>query len=156
MLDGTTEVAGLDATAVRTTKKIDGKEDEETRFYAQDDDGNVWVVGVESASGLSWQAGEDTTDAEAGLAMPAHPRLGDGWLTFRLPHLLEPSTTVEDQTRERVQTSPPAGRPCWSRHRRRQSGRRTWVRPSSSPSGLPQWPGAPGCGCPGCGCGAPH
>ncbi len=109
VLDGTTEVAGLDATAVRTTKKIDGKEDEETRFYAQDDDGNVWVVGVESASGLSWQAGEDTTDAEAGLAMPAHPRLGDGWLTFRLPHLLEPSTTVEDQTRERVQTRESSG-----------------------------------------------
>lgn len=107
VLDGTTEVAGLSATAVRTTTEIDGGADEETRFYAQDDDGNVWVVGVESATGLSWRAGEDA--AEAGLAMPAHPRLGDGWLTYRLPNLLQPSTTVEDQTPERVQTRESSG-----------------------------------------------
>ncbi len=107
VLDGTREVAGLTATAVRTRSQIDGTGDVETRFYAQDDDGNVWVVGVESADGLSWRAGEDA--AEAGLAMPAHPRLGDGWLTFLLPNVLEPSTIVEDQTTERVQTRESSG-----------------------------------------------
>ena len=104
---GTTEVAGLRATAVRTTTDIDGATDEETRFYAQDEDGNVWLVGADSDTGVSWQAGVD--GAEAGLAMPFAPRLGDGWLTFRLPNLLEVSRTVEDQSREMVQVRDEAG-----------------------------------------------
>lgn len=102
VLDGATEVAGLSATAVRTVTDVDGDLEEETRFYSQDDDGNVWLVGVDSADGLSWRAGED--DAEAGLAMPAEPRLGDGWLTYRLADLHEASRAVEDQSREMVQT----------------------------------------------------
>ena len=36
--------------------------------------------------------------------MPADPRLGDGWLTYSVPNLPEASTTVEDQSREMVQT----------------------------------------------------
>ncbi len=102
VVDGTTEVAGLAATGVRTTSDIEGEAEVETRFYAQDDAGNVWLVGVDSDAELSWRAGED--GAEAGLAMPADPRLGDGWLTHRVPNLLEASTTVEDQSREMVQT----------------------------------------------------
>ena len=101
VLDGSSDVAGLSATGVRTTTEIDGDSEDETRFYAQDEDGNVWLVAVDSA-GLSWRAGED--GAEAGLAMPADPRLGDGWLTFSVPDLLEASTTVEDQSRDMVQT----------------------------------------------------
>jgi hypothetical protein len=101
VLDGTTEVAGLVATAVRTVTDLGGAPDDETRFYAQDDDGNVWLVGVDSSTGLTWRAGED--DAEAGLAMPAEPRLGDGWVTYRLPNLQEASTTVEDQSAAIVQ-----------------------------------------------------
>jgi len=107
VLDGTSEVAGLTATAVRTVTDVDGEAEDETRFYAQDADGNVWLVGADSDTGVSWRAGED--DAEAGLAMPADPRLGDGWLAFRLPHLLEPRTTVEDQSREMVQTRESSG-----------------------------------------------
>ncbi len=104
VLDATSRVAGLTATAVRTVTDLDGddRDEEVTRFYAQDDDGNVWLVGADSSPGISWRAGEDK--AVAGLAMPAEPRLGDGWLTYRLPHLLEGTTTVEDQSREMVQT----------------------------------------------------
>lgn len=109
VVDATSEIAGLTATAVRTVTDLDGdaQDTEETRFYAQDDAGNVWLVGADSDTGLSWRAGED--DAEAGLAMPAHPRLGDGWLAFSLPNLLEPTTTVEDQSREMVQTRESSG-----------------------------------------------
>lgn len=107
VLAGTSEVAGLGATAVRTTTDLDGRADDETRYYAQDVDGNVWLVGVDSDTGLSWRAGVD--GAEAGLAMPADPRLGDGWLTFRVPNLLEASTMVEDQSRELVQTRESTG-----------------------------------------------
>ena len=98
---GTTEVAGLAATGVRTTSDIEGEVEEVTRFYAQDDDGNVWLVGVESAPGGSWRAGVD--GAEAGLAMPAAPRLGDGWLAYDVPGLPRASSVVEDQSREMVQ-----------------------------------------------------
>ena len=101
VLDGTTEVDGLTATAVRTITDIEGDVEDETRFYAQDDDGNVWLVGVDSATGLTWRAGED--DAEAGLVMPARPRLGDGWVTYRLPNLQEARTTVEDQSAAMVE-----------------------------------------------------
>jgi hypothetical protein len=102
VLAGTTEVAGLTATSVRTTVTIDGDTDETTRSYAQDEDGNVWLVAVESPSGSSWTAGE--AGAEAGLAMPADPRLGDGWLAYAVPGLAEASTTVEDQSPDMVQT----------------------------------------------------
>jgi hypothetical protein len=104
VLDATSQVAGLTATAVRTVTDLDGDDQdvEETRFYAQDADGNVWLVGLDSFPGTSWRAGEG--NAEAGLAMPADPRLGDGWLTYRLANGLEASTTVEDQSPELVQT----------------------------------------------------
>lgn len=48
-------------------------------FYAQDRAGNVWWFGREGA----WQAG--VGGAEAGLAMPATPRLGDGFAQGGLP-----------------------------------------------------------------------
>ena len=107
VLAGTTEVAGLTTTGVRTVTNVDGETTDETRFYAQDDAGNVWLVGVASTTGLSWRAGVD--GAEAGLAMPADLRLGDGWLTYRVPNLLEASTRVEDVSREMVQVRETAG-----------------------------------------------
>lgn len=45
-------------------------------YYAQDRAGNVWLFGEEGPA-RSWRAG--VSGAEAGLAMPATPRLGDGW-----------------------------------------------------------------------------
>lgn len=107
VLDDTTEIAGLEATALQVTMDLEGPTGEETRFYAQDEDGNVWLVGVDSATGLSWRAGVDS--AEAGLAMPADPRLGDGWVRFSVPNLLVATTRVEDQSPTLVQTRDEAG-----------------------------------------------
>jgi hypothetical protein len=99
--DAPVAVADLDATAVETTTDLgSGPMTVETRLYAQDDEGNVWLVGVESAD-TSWRAGAD--GAEAGLAMPAHPRLGDGWLAYAVPSLPETSRRVEDLSSEMVQ-----------------------------------------------------
>jgi hypothetical protein len=105
---GTTLVAGLTATAVRTVTDLDGTSDDSdvTRFYAQDDDGNVWLVGAD-ADGASWRAGE--AGAEAGLAMPAGPRLGDGWRPYAVPGLPEAGITVEDQSSDLVQTREESG-----------------------------------------------
>jgi hypothetical protein len=75
VLDETREVQGVTATVVLESiadergRTIDGT----TAWFAQDDDGNVWRLGEEG----SWEAGVD--GAEAGLAMPARPRVGDGF-----------------------------------------------------------------------------
>lgn len=100
VVDGTTRVAGLDATTVRTTLDLDGRTDEVDRLYAQDRAGNVWLVGEDRADG-GWRAGEG--GAEAGLAMPADPRLGDGWLTCEVPGQARASRSIEEQTPELVQ-----------------------------------------------------
>jgi len=63
------EVAGV-ATTSRVSTEPSG---EVTDWFAQDDDGNVWWLGREG----SWRAGED--GAEAGIAMLARPRIGDGY-----------------------------------------------------------------------------
>ena len=55
-------------------------------LYAQDRAGNVWWFGREG----QWRAGEE--GAEAGLAMPAAPRLGDGFRTASAPGLSEVAT----------------------------------------------------------------
>ena len=102
VLEGTTDVGGLAATGVTTASAIDGRDDISTRYYAQDTAGNVWLVGADEGGVGSWRAGED--GAQAGLAVPAHPRLGDGWLTRVVPGRAEESTRVEDQSRAMVQT----------------------------------------------------
>ncbi len=99
--DGTIPVGGLSATALEvTTDPGDGAATVVTRLYAQDDDGNVWLVGVESDADR-WRAGED--GAEAGLVMPAQPRLGDGWLAYSVPSLPEASRRVQDLSSEQVE-----------------------------------------------------
>ena len=99
--DDAIPVGDLTATAVETTTDPGGgTATVETRLYAQDDHGNVWLLGVESAAG-SWRAGTD--GAEAGLVMPAQPRLGDGWLAYAVPSLPESSRRVEDLSSEQVQ-----------------------------------------------------
>ena len=104
VLDRTTDVDGVAATGVTTATDIDGTGDVSTRYYAQDAEGNVWLVGADDG-GVGrdeWRAGE--AGAEAALAMPALPPLGDGWLTHVVPGRPEASTRVEDQSREMVQT----------------------------------------------------
>jgi hypothetical protein len=68
--DQTETVAGV-ATTVVTRSDPTGAE--VVDYYAQDRGGNVWWLGRQG----EWRAGED--GAQAGLAMPADPRLGDGW-----------------------------------------------------------------------------
>lgn len=60
-----------------------------TDWYAQDDEGNVWWFGRDG----EWEAGVD--GAEAGLAMSAHPRVGDGYRTAYAPGVAEDVATVE-------------------------------------------------------------
>lgn len=71
------EIAGV-ATTVLVRTSADGTVVRD--HYAQDVDGNVWWFGREVETG-GWEAGVD--GAEAGLAMPAEPRRGDGFVTGR-------------------------------------------------------------------------
>lgn len=70
VVDDPQEVAGIGTTAVERTEP-DGTSYVDR--YAQDRRGNVWWFGRDGV----WRAGED--GAQAGLAVPATPRLGDGW-----------------------------------------------------------------------------
>jgi hypothetical protein len=85
--DETKVVAGVTATVVHDVAKDEkGTVLEDTYdWYAQDAAGNVWYFGEDttaydgqlSTKEGSWEAGVD--GAEAGLAMPAEPRVGDGY-----------------------------------------------------------------------------
>jgi hypothetical protein len=77
VLDETRLVSGVEATQVVTTV-TDGTDDEGERmeWFAQDRDGNVWALGERGV----WQA--TVAGAEAGLAMPARPRRGDGFVRW--------------------------------------------------------------------------
>jgi hypothetical protein len=77
-------VAGVPTTAV--TSREEGRE--VVDWYAQDQAGNVWWFGRDG----SWQAGTD--GAQAGLAMAATPRIGDGYRTAYLPGTVEDTATV--------------------------------------------------------------
>lgn len=86
--DQTREVAGVTTTVVEeVVTGADGEVVEETDdWFAQDRDGNVWSFGEDTTAydrrgrpdtEGSWEAGVD--GAQAGLAMPATPRVGDGY-----------------------------------------------------------------------------
>ena len=85
--DRVRQVAGLSATVVHdVATDADGKVVEDTfDWYAQDTAGNVWYLGEDTTSydkrkpstEGSWEAGVD--GAQAGLVMPATPRVGDGY-----------------------------------------------------------------------------
>ena len=102
VLGETREVAGLTATVVReVTTDAGGRpvlrhED----WYAQDRGGNVWYVGRDGA----WEAGAG--GAEAGLAMPAAPRVGDSYRRAAGPRTAAPVVTVLDVD---ARVSVPAG-----------------------------------------------
>lgn len=79
-------IAGITCVEVHDTVKLDGVLTEDTRdWFAQDDTGNVWYCGENSAvlndRGLpidlegSWTAGVD--GAQAGIIMEAQPKVGD-------------------------------------------------------------------------------
>ena len=98
VVDGTTEIAGVDVTGVRTvTRSAEGTTlAEAVDFYAQDRAGNVWTFGhdqlLPDATG-TWHAGEG--GAQAGLAMPAVPRRGDGFRVALAPGVVEDLARVE-------------------------------------------------------------
>jgi hypothetical protein len=100
------DVEGVATTAVRTTLVPDrGDPSTAVDFYAQDEHGNVWWFGRED----QWLAGED--GAEAGLAMAAAPRVGDGYRQAFAPGVVDLRAevlTVDDQVTIEV-TSPLTG-----------------------------------------------
>jgi hypothetical protein len=80
----TKRVMGVDTVVVHDTVTLDGQLTEDTfDWYAQDRDGNVWYFGEATkeftdaspdAKG-SFEAG--VNGAQPGIAMPAHPQIGD-------------------------------------------------------------------------------
>jgi hypothetical protein len=96
-------VAGVDTTAVRWEVRLrSGRTPTlSVRWYAQDTAGNVWWFGqrvirqsprVDLLAARSWAAGRD--GAEAGLAMSAAPRVGDGYANGFEPGVVESHSTV--------------------------------------------------------------
>jgi hypothetical protein len=96
--DTTYDVAGVATTPVSRTEPTG---DQVVDYYAQDRQGNVWWFGREGV----WLAGKD--GAEAGLAMPAAPRLGDGWRAAYGPGVVDVRATVVSTDESE---STPAGR----------------------------------------------
>jgi len=92
-------VAGLSCVVVhRTAFDRDGEAVQESdTFYAQDRAGNVWLFGERPTvagadASRSWMAGVD--GAQAGIAMLATPRVGDGYLQERAPVAADRSTVL--------------------------------------------------------------
>jgi hypothetical protein len=89
--DRTKTILGIDATVVHDVVTQDGKLKEDTwDWYAQDRRGNVWYLGEDTkeyengkvvGTAGSWEAGVD--GAQAGIVLPAHPRVG---MTYRQEH----------------------------------------------------------------------
>lgn len=78
-------VSGVPTTALVTRAAGESRTD----WFAEDEHGNVWWFGRRGV----WRAGAD--GAEAGLAMPADPRLGDGWRAAYRPGVVEDTLRVE-------------------------------------------------------------
>lgn len=82
---------GPEIAAVATTARVTTERGRTvTDYYAQDTRGNVWWFGRDGV----WQAGEG--DAEAGIAMLAVPRVGDGYRAAYEPGVVEDVVTVTD------------------------------------------------------------
>jgi hypothetical protein len=83
-------LGGVAVTVVRTETVLgEAPATETTDYYAQDRDGNVWWFGRAGVWDVEWAG------AEAGLAMPADPRLGDGWRLALLDGVVDDRATVE-------------------------------------------------------------
>jgi hypothetical protein len=82
----THDVGGVATTPVRTDQPGSSSY---TDYFAQDRAGSVWWFGREG----EWQAGVE--GAQAGLAMPATPRIGDGFRLGLLDGVVEDRAEVE-------------------------------------------------------------
>lgn len=89
----TRRTAGVEATQVREVRTGRGGAvvEESADWFAQDRAGNVWHLGAAGEEG-SWEAG--VAGAEAGVAMLARPRRGDGYVREAVPGLAEDRVTV--------------------------------------------------------------
>lgn len=87
------QVAGVATTTVTTTERGGGGRalGASSAWFAQDRDGNVWLF-AERAPGREWAAG--VGGAQAGLAMPAAPRVGDAYEQQSAPGVAEDTVTV--------------------------------------------------------------
>ncbi len=88
----TRTIAGVAVTEVSTTLSGRGAGDgadvlPSVDYFAQDRDGNVWSFGSDA-----WMAGVD--GAQAGLVMPATPRVGDGFRRQFAPGVAEGQSQV--------------------------------------------------------------
>lgn len=102
VLSGQRVIAGIGTTPVRWQVRSRGAAHTAmVRWYAVDRGGNVWWFGqriaphgprLDSLATRSFQAGRD--GAEAGLVLSATPRVGDGYLNARQPHVVERRSTV--------------------------------------------------------------
>jgi hypothetical protein len=80
---------GPDIAGVPTTARVSTERRRVvTDYFAQDSRGNVWWFGREG----EWRAGVD--GAEAGIAMLAAPRVGDGYRQAREPGVVEDTAVV--------------------------------------------------------------
>ena len=96
-----TVAPGPDVEGVATTARVSTESGRATTdWFAQDADGNVWWFGREG----EWTAG--AAGAEAGLAMPADPRVGDGYRLALQEGVVEDVATV---TSVRGSATVPAG-----------------------------------------------
>jgi hypothetical protein len=83
-------LGGVAVTTVRTETTVGAEPaTAQVDYYAQDRDGNVWWFGRQGV----WDV--DVEGAEAGLVMPADPRVGDGWRLAFLEGVVEDRATVE-------------------------------------------------------------
>jgi hypothetical protein len=107
--DDTRVVAGVRTVVVHdVATDASGKVLEDTYdWYAQDAAGNVWYFGEDTTAydgrrpdtEGSWEAGVD--GAEAGLVMPAAPRVGDGYQQERREGVAEDRAEVLSLTEQR-------------------------------------------------------
>lgn len=100
-LEETDEIAGYPVTAVEAKGYEDGAQVDKTiAYYTQCGDGSVWFVGEKSdeiedgevVASDEWQAGVD--GAQAGLLMPADPKVGDTYQPERVPDVSETRSKV--------------------------------------------------------------
>jgi hypothetical protein len=100
-LEGSETVAGYPVTAVEAKGFEDGAQVDKTiAYYTQCGDGTVWFVGEkadeidegEVVASDEWQAGQD--GAQAGLLMPADPKVGQRFEPERVPDVSETRSKV--------------------------------------------------------------
>ena len=88
---------GVEIGGVSTTARVVRERGRTTTdWYAQDTAGNVWWLGREG----EWRAGE--AGAQAGVAMPAEPRLGDGYRMALAGGVVADHATVTEVEDDRV------------------------------------------------------